>query len=126
MNEKASPQISPVEIYVGVGRGFYQSGRHSCASTRRPDVAAEQVLIRATPSRSHHPSHVVPVIHPAPNAALIYLHKFSSRLIRALHRCFAQKQSDDNADNRRTIYHAFLPFRISMLSSVEFVLFTRH
>lgn len=46
------PPLSAVEIYVGVGRGFYQSGRHSCASTRRPGVAAEQVLIRATPTRS--------------------------------------------------------------------------
>lgn len=45
--------LSTVEIYVGVGRGFYQSGRHSCASTRRPGVgAAEQVLIRATLTRS--------------------------------------------------------------------------
>lgn len=57
MNERhRGPQISPPpslpplyrssEIYVGVGRGFYQSGRHSCASTRRPGVAVEQVLIR--------------------------------------------------------------------------------
>lgn len=45
--------LSTVEIYVGVGRGFYQSGRHSCASTRRPGVGiAEQVLIRATLTRS--------------------------------------------------------------------------
>lgn len=66
------PPLPPptVEIYVGVGRGFYQFDRHSCASTRRPGVAAEQVLIRVT--RSHLPVSLPPLWIYAANVRRIF------------------------------------------------------
>lgn len=51
MNERSSLDIPGAEIYVGVVAGFYQSGWHSFASTRRPGVGREQVLIRVTVTR---------------------------------------------------------------------------
>lgn len=51
MNERSSLDIPGTEIYVGVVGGFYQSDWHSFASTRRPGVGREQVLIRVTVTR---------------------------------------------------------------------------
>ena len=51
MNERSSLDIPGAEIYVGVVAGLYQSGWHSFASTRRPGVGREQVLIRVTVAR---------------------------------------------------------------------------
>lgn len=51
MNERSSLDIPGAEIYVGVVGGFYQSGWHSFASTRRPGVGREEVLIRVTVTR---------------------------------------------------------------------------
>lgn len=48
MNERSSLDIPGAEIYVGVVGGFYQSGWHSFAFTRRPGVGREEVLIRVT------------------------------------------------------------------------------
>lgn len=51
MNERSSLDIPGAEIYVGVVGGFYQSGWHSFAFTRRPGVGREEVLIRVTVTR---------------------------------------------------------------------------